>query len=174
MTRKVNVKFSGAFLCPPRGISLLIYSGISHEQNSVQTCSKPTLRLLLHLILLLGLNIIILVFLHVAVHSELLHLVWVVVTLLTLQDCVSFHFHSGGVTHHILVLLSSTFIRKGDSYEKGKGRLFIVLNSKLNSVFRKLYYTYIHTYYTKNCKGSLQKEIRTKKLTVAPPIFRKS
>ena len=50
--------------------------------------SKPTLRLLLHLLLPLGYIIIILVSLHVDVHSKLLHLVWIQV--LPLQVLVMF------------------------------------------------------------------------------------
>ena len=57
--------------------------------------------LLLHLlppvVILIITLIIIPVILNVAVHSELLHLVWVLVTLLSLQDCVSLLFITGGV-----------------------------------------------------------------------------
>ena len=98
-------------------------------------CSKPTLRLLLHLLLPLGLIIIILVSLHVAVHSELLHLVLVLVTLPPLQDCVSLLFLTGtGGVIPILVVINVHNTRGTVTKRAKEDRLVIVLNSKLNLV----------------------------------------
>ena len=65
----------------------------------------------------------ILVSLHVAVNSELLHLVWVLVTLLSLQDCVSLLFITGGVIPN----------KEGEEAQNCCG--VIILNPTLNSVF---------------------------------------
>ena len=84
-------------------LSFLLLPGevvVSKTQWRVQS-PNPTLWLLLHLfppvVILIITLIIIPVILKVAVHSELLHLVWVLVTLLSLQDCVSLLFITGGV-----------------------------------------------------------------------------
>ena len=102
---------------------------------NITSCSKPTLWLLLHLLPPCSdfnnhphrhscLN--------VAVHSELLHLVWVLVTLLPLQYCVSLLFITEGVIPIPVVI--NVFYNNRDRYEEGKVSLIIILNSTLNAV----------------------------------------
>ena len=87
--------------------------------------------------------IIIPVILKVAVHSELLHLVWVLVTLLSLQDCVSILFITGGVrsypvfinvynnTQKVLILLNIWSRGKITVFDASK-RLYV--HSTLKSI----------------------------------------